>query len=185
MNVFRSLGLVSIGLVACILGPYSVEASEDQTGSLALELASALQETHKSLAPIRTKAELERHLAADESSPLRKLSAESQRKFVDSLVFLDGGLASYSHLPLRDLSVSDSYRVLALFGAQGDLSLNKTREAVNSSEESMLLLSNVEVAAFPPTRYPNAVCMVRGPKLAMCEYDYGSTCDGTVCKPKR
>lgn len=73
-----------------------------------------------SVAQLRSSAEVYRHLASrDTTSPLRLLSKPALARFVDSLVFSERGLASFRTDDLAaELTVSQAYQVLALFGQQ-------------------------------------------------------------------
>lgn len=77
-------------------------------------------------APIRSQRDLRRHLrdARETDSPLDFLSPRAKRLFLSSLVFGDSGLSGYRYEELsRELTVSQAYQVLALFGAQDDVRL--------------------------------------------------------------
>lgn len=78
------------------------------------------------MAPIRSQRDLRRHLrdAREADSPIDFLSPRAKRLFLASLVFGDSGLAGYRYEELeRELTVSQAYEVLALFGAQDDVRL--------------------------------------------------------------
>lgn len=68
---------------------------------------------------IKSKSDIAKFNATLMASPFRKVPAFARTKFLSSLVFTENGLGSYSYLELRDfLSVTETYQVLALFGAQ-------------------------------------------------------------------
>lgn len=60
------------------------------------------------------------------SSPLKQLSDQGRARFLNSLTFGDHGLASFSYADLQaELTASQIYRVLSLFGVQRSTSLIK------------------------------------------------------------
>ncbi|HGM6069723.1 TPA: hypothetical protein ACKP39_003444 [Stenotrophomonas maltophilia] len=90
--------------------------------TMASEAGGGLSERDVSLrfAPINSLAQLDAHLAfRSPESPLMLLSDNARKTFVDSLVFTHVGLAGFSYEPIvRELSTSEAYRLLSLFGAQ-------------------------------------------------------------------
>lgn len=77
------------------------------------------EEINSDTALIKSKSDLARYNAALAASPLGKAPAFARNKFLNSLIFTENGLASYSYTSLRDfLSLTEIYQVLALFGAQ-------------------------------------------------------------------
>jgi hypothetical protein len=75
-------------------------------------------------APIRSRRDLVRHLRAsrDEGSPLLALSEEGRRRFLSSLTFNEKGVTGYRYDDLeRELTATEAYLILALFGVQGDV----------------------------------------------------------------
>ncbi len=71
-------------------------------------------------APVNSRGRLDLHLIElSPESPLMLLSPLARKQFVDSLVFGDRGLASFSYEPIvSELSAGEAYRLLSLFGAQ-------------------------------------------------------------------
>jgi len=112
------------------------------------------QEIDLALAPIKSHAELQRHVRTAADSPLAKLSTRDRTAFIDSFVFTDKGLASYSWLPIAGkLSVADTYRLLALFGLQSMTSGVPTLAPVNEIEHHVLDISPVR-GDFKPQGLP-------------------------------
>jgi hypothetical protein len=72
------------------------------------------------IAPIRSQADLEAHLAAQlgKDSPLDALEPAARERFLAGLVFAEDGLAGLPEQALRGLTVLDAYRILGLFGWQ-------------------------------------------------------------------
>lgn len=78
------------------------------------------------VAPIKSESDLQKHLfnLKDGSSPLNHLSPSGLEKFKESLTFNESGLTSYRYDVLEwELSVSQAYHVLALFGQQHNIAL--------------------------------------------------------------
>lgn len=72
------------------------------------------------VAPIKTQADLTEYveMTRNHHSPLNKISPEKRNHFINSLTCNEKGLTGYNYQDLQDLSVSEAYEVLALFGAQ-------------------------------------------------------------------
>lgn len=72
------------------------------------------------MALIKSQADLSAYLrSAGRDSPLMALSPGARERFLDSLTFNEKGLVGYKYEELaRELTASQAYRVLALFGAQ-------------------------------------------------------------------
>lgn len=82
------------------------------------------------VAPIKSQADLKRHLNAVESfeatSPLTRLSRDARHEFVASVTFNDKGITGYRTDTLeKELTVSQIYQVLSLFGQQRNTSIFK------------------------------------------------------------
>lgn len=72
------------------------------------------------IAPIKSADDLAGYTAAlPVNSPLRLLPQKSMERFIANLTFNESGVSGFSYAELeRHLSVSEVYRVLALFGLQ-------------------------------------------------------------------
>lgn len=117
-------------------------------------------------APIKSQADLQKYLSTEQaSSPLNKLTSESKNRFLSSLVFSDKGLASYNYEELQDqLTASQIYDILGLFGAQATTSLIKGAAVENNVDRLIMQPGIVK---------PSAVI---GPP---CETGIETACDGT------
>lgn len=74
-----------------------------------------------SLAPIRSQAELQSYLRTTpkSTSPLERLSPAAKKRFLASLSFNENGITGFSYDDLEsELTASQIYQVLSLFGAQ-------------------------------------------------------------------
>lgn len=131
MNTHR-LACAFLFVLAALSPP---SASADDVGSLqsdrsvapsSCQIQSLRSDMALLTAPIRSQRDLRRHLrdARETDSPLDFLSPRAKRLFLSSLVFGDSGLSGYRYEELsRELTVSQAYQVLALFGAQDDVRL--------------------------------------------------------------
>lgn len=123
------------------------------------------------VAPVRSRAQLVEYVrnTAANSSPLNKLHPAQLTEFLDSLSFNETGLTGFNYAALSGLTVSDAYRVLALFGAQ------HLTHVVGGREETKLDIalakkSRVDMAAMAD--YQNYRCDGR----ATCKYDPNYIC---------
>jgi|GEM_PF-2724590 len=127
-------------------------------------------------APIRSHRDLARHLrlARDEGSPLFALSNEARRRFLASLSFNENGLTGYRYDDLeRELTATQAYLILALFGSQSDVArFPKLREKTSLDRElkatSKLQCSNGDWVDFQ--------CVARATCRAITRYICKATC---------
>lgn len=101
------------------------------------------------LADIKSRAQLARHLVrAGKSSPLAALSPGARERFIDSLAFNDNGLVQYRSDDLqRELSVTQAYRILRLFGAAESapfLRAMRPRDALDTAIQSFMHVEDHE-----------------------------------------
>ena len=97
-------------------------------------------------APIKSYADLRNYLAAEpSSSPLNRLSPVAKTRFLESLVFTERGLGGYSYEPLKgELTASQIYDVLSLFGAQATTRLIKGATVKNETDR-LIMQSDCEI----------------------------------------
>jgi hypothetical protein len=98
---------------AAILALSACATDQDQ------EAASNSQPTSQ----IQSAKELDAYLRATPNSPLDRLPAAAKQRFIDSLVFTENGLASYTYIDLEALSPTEIYKILSLFGAEHTTSM--------------------------------------------------------------
>ena len=120
------------------------------------------------LADIRSREDLALHLRRTRGhSPLDALSPASRERFLDSLVFNANGLAQYRFDDLqRELTVTQAYRILRLFGAGESapfLHAMHPRDAVDAGIQSFMRIEDHEggKCAGPGTcemLYPHYIC---------------------------
>jgi hypothetical protein len=87
---------------------------------------------------IRSAEELSVYLRTTQNSPLDHLSATAKQRFLDSLVFSDGGLGSFRYTELEPLSATEIYQILSLFGAERTTSMITKDRAPSDSDRAAL-----------------------------------------------
>ena len=93
------------------------------------------------MAPIKSTQELNAYLSNVHKgeSPLDRLSAPARERFLASLKFGDNGLASYSYVELEsELSATEIYRILSLFGAQHTTSMLKNARQNTPADRTIM-----------------------------------------------
>jgi hypothetical protein len=99
---------------------------------------------------IRSKYELDRYLAATAGSwsPLDYLSPAARRKFLSSIRYNATGITGFHYDGLqRELTVTQAYQVLALFGAQQDVAIiPHLRIATNEDRQTLSRMIRAENA---------------------------------------
>lgn len=94
------------------------------------------QDIALALAPIRSREQLDSYLhrTPKGQSPLDRLSPPAKSRFIESLTFNETGLTGFRYDDLQaELSASQAYRILSLFGAQ-----HTTRMLKQAKVESLL-----------------------------------------------
>lgn len=156
---------------ACLLALCLVPLSAIATDVGAEAARWQQQEIDLAIAPIKSLADLEHHLTTAIDSPLAKLTPDARKEFIESLVFTSKGLGSYSWRPLAaTLSVTDTWRVLSLFGLQSTTSDVPGPAATSDVEHHML-----EAAPMIQHDWGNKICVVQSPNV-WCETQYGANC---------
>lgn len=95
------------------------------------------------LAPVKSQAELGEVLTS--FSPIEKLSSYNRESFINSITFGENGVTGFSMTELEDeLTVSEIYQVLTLFGMQANIShFDKAR--ISQPVDLLLLKHNKPV----------------------------------------
>ena len=107
----------------------------------------------QSSAVIQSEDNLAEHLNTLKAlgSPLLHLSETGRKEFIDSIVWTDGGIGSFSALPLElELNVTQAYQILQLFGL----------ESVITSLKNLTIDSTLEFDVLDI--YPENRCNIRG-----------------------
>ncbi|WP_080928053.1 hypothetical protein [Xanthomonas albilineans] len=103
-------------------------------------------------APIHSAEGLTEYLAkADASSPINLLSPAARKRFVESLRFNVSGVTSFRYSDIEaELSASQAYRLLSLFGLESKVS--SMRKIRVDSEEDRAVSRAYPASAFIPGR---------------------------------
>ena len=120
------LPLIFASTHSAAMGPYAPQANGDsQGGSVHPSATNVINargvEVDSRLARVKSFEHLEAYLDAGgpAESPFLHLTEDGLKRFIDSLVFTDKGLASFDALVLEaELTSSQAYSLLALFGLQ-------------------------------------------------------------------
>lgn len=98
------------------------------------------QDIALALAPIRSQVQLQQHLQANgANSPLATLTPAAKKRFLTSLRFNEKGITSFSYDDLQaELTASQIYQVLSLFGAQHTVSLMRNARVVTPTDQALL-----------------------------------------------
>lgn len=130
-------------------------------------------------APIHSKAELESYLRKQNpgnQTPLGLLSSAAQQRFLQSLVFTKGGLASFDTSDLRaELTATQVYRILAIFGAQDTTKSIPGLRVQDSTDAAIVGQGKLEAQPFAD--YYNYKCI----PPATCVYNIQTICIGNNC----
>jgi hypothetical protein len=153
--------------VLLVVGSTTAQGSEFDVAAVQWQQ----QEIDMDVAPIQSRADLQRHLRSGIDSPLAKLAPRAKKAFLDSLVFTPRGLGSYSYLPLVQLPMRDRYRVLALFGLQSDAARIPGSAPTSEVERHML-----DVAPMIQHDWGNKICVIYSEDSMICESQYGAAC---------
>ena len=150
----KSLLVAGIAFVAALSSTITARAADAQmragftpenvsVESVANYLGELQQRQNKLdflLAPIKSENDLTRHLQdIQHSSPLDKLSPGGKQHFLASLRFNENGLVSYDYSDLRaEMTASEIYQVLSLFGAQHTATMIKDARIVDEADKLIL-----------------------------------------------
>jgi len=126
----------------------------------AIERQQNIEAITRQLAPIDTREDLVRYLNNnDPRNPLMKLSAAARQRLLDTVTVNDEGqISSYWIDDIRsELSPSEAYRVLALFGhPQNASKLNNGRIDTETAKKSLSL----KAASIPSKRFTTLTAML-------------------------
>ena len=120
--------LVSIAATALVLLFSQANAANSHRVDAAHDEAALRSLVAYGTAEIRSREDLVDHLQRRGSrSPIAALRPAARKRFMESLAFNENGLTQYRYDVLREnLTASQSYRILKLFGAEGSGSFLRT-----------------------------------------------------------
>lgn len=127
------------------------------------------------LAPIKSKADIQSYLArtAGGKTPLSALSHGAKRRFLQSLVFTDRGLASFDYRDLRvELTATQIHEILSLFGVQRSINAIPGLRVVSPGDVAI-----AEYGGDWETDYSDYWCESK----ASCRRSTGAICIGDNC----
>lgn len=139
------------GFIATVLLGLTLQAGAAEPAHAGLQRAEAELRRVLSyeLADVKSRQDLAAHLRlAAAASPLNALSPGARERFLDSLVFNDRGLVEYRFDDMkRELSVTQAYRILRLFGAADSAPFLRTmqpRDEVDAGIQSFMHVEDHE-----------------------------------------
>jgi hypothetical protein len=167
----RKIGFAILLCLSTIALPFTSQAEHSTV--LSRQAMAALENDKRAIdlaaATIRSRAQLDQHLTTNLTSPMDRIPEAARRTFLDSLVFTDWGLGSYSYEPLAaNLSPTEIYQILSLFGVQSSIGAIPELVAQNPTERAMLR----------PLQYPDkrdAACY-SGDQWTYCQVAKGAVC---------
>lgn len=177
MKFGQSLMIVALAASTLVASADASSAGVQDGSGSALEAAVMAREMARDLAPIRSRSTLEELQASGrlEQTMLGQLPEDARKRFTDSLVFSERGLASFSYPELRsNLDGFQIYQLLALFGAQHSLVAIPGIRGLNTAE-----FQRSDWWQVPPLMvdYPDKVCSAK----ASCTPWSGGICIGDNC----
>lgn len=139
-------------LAVCMFSSATAAESQAQTPAStqsvsANEIASLLQDQAKErrivalrLAPIKSDKDLHAYIQNNnKSSPLSALTSGARQRFIKSLTFNEHGLTSFQYTDLEaELTPSQIYQILSLFGAQDVTPLLENARIANSLDSEIM-----------------------------------------------
>ncbi|SEO99434.1 hypothetical protein SAMN02800692_3110 [Luteibacter sp. UNC138MFCol5.1] len=153
-----------------IIGMFAIAFA---SGAVASDLLSRAEErVNVMTAAIRSKDQLHAHLSSDPTSPLLALEPSKRKSFVESLLFTDAGLASYSFLELEGLPSTSIYRILTLFGVQADTADIRRSVGFEDAEVENILKRYSQ----RPRDNLHRMCVISPHRPTRCVPNTGSRC---------
>lgn len=142
--------LLAMGLITSAAGSVHAQsetrASASDAESRALQHVMQTNEIAASLAPIKSAEDLKGYMAKTSAaeSPLNYLSPPARNRFLSSLRFNEKGITSFSYVDLEaELTPSQIYKLLSLFGIQRTAPLMKSARVVNDADRMIIGLPDV------------------------------------------
>ncbi|WNH52103.1 hypothetical protein [Stenotrophomonas oahuensis] len=155
-------------------GAHEEISSPSQAEGESRDLLQREISTH--LAQIKNKEDLQVYLTSMRGiqTPLDTLSPGAKRRFIESLVFTDRGLASFTYVDIRnELTLSEAYKLLALFGREATAASIRGMRVENEADR---LISQASAEA-PLNDYMDYWCRT----TATCTKKLEDICVGPNC----
>lgn len=143
MKLIKST-LLALAIITAFAPMIDVQAADGPRRNREITTADSSRELAFLLAPIKTKADLDRYLEElrqnpEARTPLNALSPAARDRFLNSLVFTERGLGGFYFADLEaQLTASQIYRVLSLFGAQHATALLKEARIESKADEIIM-----------------------------------------------
>jgi hypothetical protein len=147
--VYEDINMKKIFLASILLACFSFGAIAQEKSPYTSESAAAQEremELRKELAylaaPIKSAEDLREYLYSSNfhTGPLKKLSEAGRQRFIGSLTFNEKGLTGFRYEDLKaELTVSQIYKILSLFGAQDSTASIKGLKPKNKLEDVIVL----------------------------------------------
>jgi hypothetical protein len=122
-------------------------------------------EESDSAAIINSSDDLNEYLETADRSPVDRLSPAARQRFLDSLVFGDDGLGSYSYADLEaELSVSEIHDILSLFGVERTTSMITGARVVSDRDRELRsrMAPGGDLYSITPEDHTNCKCTGTG-----------------------
>lgn len=141
--------IIGVALVTCISLPVvavaqSSPSPDARPAPLEKQDTRAINiELMMLIAPIKSSADLDTFLATNHSTPLDALPTNARQEFLSSLQFSNSALGSFDYNVLENnLTPTQTYKVLALFGYQYLAPSFKNKKVNTSLDRAILSLAN-------------------------------------------
>ncbi len=124
---------------------------------------------------LRSRSDLQRYLSATATtnSPLRALSSGARERFLSSITFGAKGISGFRYADLQsELTASQSYEVLRLFGVQKDVAIIPNVRADTSADKRVIRASPFMAKHIDGSDYRDYRCASR----ATCSQSPGDIC---------
>ena len=113
--------------------------STDEIASLLQDQAKARRVVALRLAPIKSDKDLHAYVRNNKNSPLSELTPGARQRFIQSLTFNEHGLTSFQYTDLEaELTPSQIYQILSLFGAQDVTPLLENARIANNLDSEIM-----------------------------------------------
>ena len=162
MKIRANFALVFLGVFLFAVGNSTAQETESGTKVDTSELRPAAAQAKRAgdllLAPVKSQLELGAYLRSAKATPLDWLSPAAKHRFLGSLTFNESGLTGFDYSDLRaELTVTQIYRVLAIFGAQRVVPLIKGAR-VESAVDRILMAAPGNTSDLPTDDHEDYRC---------------------------